>query len=105
LSDEIEGVYETKIPPKFRALMMLGNIVKPVKAMLPRNEQLLGRTYKIQELDIIKSSYEPYLSPLSYSRIYLLHSNTAHRHLWGLFIEQTKEIVFVVVNPAMRATL
>jgi hypothetical protein len=36
--------------------MMLGNIVKPVKAMLPRNEQLLGRTYKIQELDIIKSS-------------------------------------------------
>ena len=56
LSNEIEGVYETKVPPKFRALMLLGNIVKPIKAMLPRNEQLLGRTYKISELDIIKAS-------------------------------------------------
>lgn len=38
LSNNIEGVYETKVPPKFKALMVLGNVVKPNKSMLPRNE-------------------------------------------------------------------
>ena len=53
LSNNIEGIYETKIPPKFRALMQLGYLVKPIKSMLPRNEQALGRTYKMSELEIV----------------------------------------------------
>ena len=53
LSSNIEGIYETKIPPKFKALMILGNVVKPNKNMLPRNEQALGRTYKLNELEIV----------------------------------------------------
>ena len=53
LSSNIEGIYETKVPPKFRALMTLGNVVRPIKSMLPRNEQALGRTYKMSELEII----------------------------------------------------
>ena len=107
LSHEIEGLYETKVPPKFRALMMLGNTVKPNKAKLPRNEQALGRTYKLDELDIVKGSQltEEYLPTESYQRIFLLHSSTGQRHLWGLFIESTHEVCFFVVNPALRATM
>ena len=36
--------------------MILGNVVKPYKQMLPRNEQALGRTYKLPELEIISGT-------------------------------------------------
>lgn len=40
--------------------MVLGNVVKPKKDMIPRNEQALGRTYKITELEVTnKESYLP----------------------------------------------
>ena len=48
---EVEGIYETKVPPKFRALIELGAIVKPKKKMIPKNEQALGRQFKISELE------------------------------------------------------
>lgn len=47
LSENVEGIYETKVPPKFRALMELGNQIKPIKSKIPRNEQAYGRTYRI----------------------------------------------------------
>ena len=87
--------------------MILGNVVKPNKNMLPRNEQALGRTYKLNELEIISGmkQNEIYLPPDSFQRIFLLHSCTANRHLWGLFIEATHEVCFYVVNPALKATM
>lgn len=51
MSNEIEGIYETKVPPKFRALMELSAMVRPRRQMIPKNEQALGRTYKIAELE------------------------------------------------------
>ena len=101
LSDNIEGLYETKVPPKFRALMELGNQIRPRKLAIPRNEQAYGRTYKIQELEINNS--EPYLASDSFERIYMLHSCTDKRHLWGIFFGATHEIHFFIVNPAMKA--
>ena len=107
LSSNIEGIYETKVPPKFRALMVLGNVVKPIKSMLPRNEQALGRTYKMSELEIITGNKmtETYLPQNSFQRIYVLHSYTSNRHLIGLFVEATHEVSFYCVNPALKASL
>lgn len=51
LNQNIEGIYETKVPAKFRALIELGAIVRPKKSLIPRNEQALGRTYKLKELE------------------------------------------------------
>ena len=101
LSDKIEGIYETKVPPKFRALIELGNQIKPIKGKIPRQEQAYGRTYKLSELQINNS--EIYLDSDSFQRIYLLHSCTDKRHLWGLFIGATHEFYFFIVNPAMKA--
>ena len=50
-NDYVEGIYETKVPPRFRSLIELGAIVKPRKKMIPRVEQALGRQYKISELE------------------------------------------------------
>ena len=47
----VEGVYETKVPSTFRSLIELGAIVKPKKKLIPRQEQALGRQYKISELE------------------------------------------------------
>ena len=33
-----EGIYETKLPPSFRALMELGNCIRPLKGKIPRHE-------------------------------------------------------------------
>ena len=38
MSNETEGIYETKVPPKFRALMEMGSIVRPRRNMIPKNE-------------------------------------------------------------------
>ena len=50
-NSNVEGIYETKVPPKFRSLIELGAIVKPKKKLIPKNEQALGRLYKISELE------------------------------------------------------
>jgi hypothetical protein len=87
--------------------MVLGNTVKPIKSMLPRNEQALGRTYKMSELEIIAGSKmtESYLPQDSFQRIYLLHSYTSNRHLLGIFVEATHEVSFFCVNPALKASV
>jgi len=51
MSNDTEGIYETKVPPKFRALMEMGSIVRPRRGMIPKNEHALGRVYKISELE------------------------------------------------------
>ena len=102
INDYVEGIYETKVPPKFRSLIELGAIVKPKKKMIPGSEQALGRQYKISELENKppSGSDAQYLPAECYDRIYLLHSSQNDRHFWGLFFEATKEITFVTVNPA-----
>lgn len=80
LSKQVEGIYETKCPPAFRFLMELGNIIKPVKQKIPKNEQALGRTYKMKEVEN-RPSPSGYLPPLMqngelkqiFDRVYLLN--------------------------------
>jgi len=94
MNKNIEGIYETKMPLTFRALIDIGCVVRPKKTMIPRTDQALGRTYKISELENKPPGpNDPqYLSSGIYERIYLLHSTMGARHFWGLFIEATKEI-------------
>ena len=75
LSNNIEGIYETKMPLKFRAINELGCLIRPRKNKIPKNEQALGRVYSINELDIKSYSMQdsPYLPAHSFEKIYLLH--------------------------------
>ena len=50
LNENVEGIYETKVPAKFRALIELSSIVQPKRNFIPRSEQALGRTYRVKEL-------------------------------------------------------
>ena len=106
LNHNVEGVYETKLPLLFRAIMDLGCLVKPRIAVIPRNEQALGRTYKIHELEVraahqVGGGESAYMPSSSYEKICLLHSSSGNRHFWGLFLGASKDITFYVVNPAV----
>ena len=52
LNHNVDGVYETKMPLLFRAVMELGCLVKPKSSEIPRSEQALGRVYKVGELEV-----------------------------------------------------
>lgn len=101
MNNEIEGIYETKVPPKFRALIEIGAIVRPRRNLIPKNEQALGRIYKISELEnkpfVTEESY--YLPNDSYDQIYLLHTQAGNRHFWGLYLHASSQIYFFVVGP------
>lgn len=107
LNQNIEGIYETKVPANFRALIELGAIVRPKKNMIPRNQQALGRTYRIKELENKPSSggvdSVPYLPDELLSMIFLRHACQGNRHFWAMYSEAAKEIDFFVVNPATMA--
>ena len=102
LNENVEGIYETKVPAKFRALIELSTIVQPKKSLIPRNEQALGRTYRLKELENKPSPMDaqPYLPDDCIQFIYLRHGCSKNRHFWSLFIEPSHEIDFFVVNPA-----
>jgi hypothetical protein len=38
MNHNVEGVYETKVPLMFRAILELGCLVRPKAKMIPKNE-------------------------------------------------------------------
>jgi len=103
MNNNVDGVYETQVPLIFRALQELNScVVKTRNKLIPRGEQALGRTYKLNELEEkeLGATDSAYLPQDCFERVYLLHSNQSQRHVWGLFSESLKEANFYIVNPA-----
>jgi DNA polymerase epsilon subunit 1 len=75
LDNNIEGIYETQMPLKFRAIYELGCVIRPRKNKIPTNEQAQGRVYSISELETIKQSQlveNPYMPSQTYEKICLI---------------------------------
>lgn len=104
LSNNIEGIYETKMPLKFRAINELGCLIRPRKNKIPKNEQALGRIYSLNELEVKSYSMQdsPYLPSHSFEKIYLLHFNHQNKHVLGFYNFVTKVCNIAVVNPAAQ---
>jgi hypothetical protein len=99
MNQNTEGIYETKVPIKFKALVELCTIVKPFKNVIKQGQQAISRVCKLSELENIHL-HTQYMPSTLYSRIYLGHSHNGNRHFWSLFIQATKEIQFFVVTSA-----
>lgn len=52
LNNDIEGVYETKMPLQFRAIYELGCLVRPKKNSIPVGDSAKGRIYSLNELEV-----------------------------------------------------
>lgn len=104
LNNDVEGVYETKMPLQFRALFELGCLVKPKKNMIPVGDSAKGRIYSINELEVKNNmlSEQPYLRSGSFKKIMLLHRTTGVRHVLTLYLEDTKQCFVFTVDPSRR---
>ena len=65
LNSNIEGIYETKMPIKFRAVCELSCQMRPIKNKIPIGDLAKSRIYSINELEIIHND-SPYLAKGSF---------------------------------------
>ncbi len=102
LNHSVEGVYESKLPLLFKAVMDLGCMVKPRTAVIPRQEQALGRVFKMHELEVrhgAGNGESPYMPSNAFEKVVVIQaSGTGNRQVWALFTEANKDITFYIAN-------
>lgn len=90
----VEGIYETQVPPLFRALLQLGCVcrVGPGKGSTD--------AFSLEELDMISVARQPYLPKGSLKHIFLYQhrANLGHRQMYGLFLTPMKKALIIVVD-------
>ncbi|KAI5066379.1 hypothetical protein GOP47_0019003 [Adiantum capillus-veneris] len=92
---EVEGVYETKMPLTFHAVMQLGCVCSVDKKA---SQQGLQDSWSLEDL-VMKTTTEcPYISE-ALSFLYLYHSASDVRGLYALYTPSSSTISIVVVNP------
>ncbi|KAF6166038.1 hypothetical protein GIB67_012935 [Kingdonia uniflora] len=102
LSDpEVEGVYETKVPLEFSALLQIGCVCKVDSTAKKRNSQEI---WKLSELHMKTTTECPYLEK-SIPFIYLYHSISEGRAICVAYFSASGAILVVVVNPFQNKEL
>nr|GMD12608.1 DNA polymerase epsilon catalytic subunit A-like [Ipomoea batatas] len=98
---EVEGIYETKVPLEFNAIVQIGCVCKVDKAAKKRNAQ---DGWSLSELQMKTSTECPYLEQ-SISFFYLYHSVSDGRAVYVGYFPPSKTISVVVVNPFQNKEL
>ncbi|KAJ8965898.1 hypothetical protein NQ314_003839 [Rhamnusium bicolor] len=90
----VEGVYETQVPPMFRALLHIGCVCKA----LPGVRSL--ESFTLDELDMVSVARQPYLPADSLKHLYFYHHKHASKpqHMFGLFLTPVKKAIIIVVD-------
>jgi hypothetical protein len=81
INQNIEGVYESKTPLRFRALQQLSCLLRPKKSQISVGEMALSREYTMEELEAIPSkSDDPYLPDGSFllNQVYHVAGPSGH---------------------------
>ncbi|XP_047972925.1 DNA polymerase epsilon catalytic subunit A-like isoform X2 [Salvia hispanica] len=92
---EVEGIYETKIPPEFNAILQIGCVCKVDKSAKKRNFQ---DGWSLSELHMKTTTECPYLEH-SYNFFYLYHSICDSRAIFVAYFPASSQIAAVVVSP------
>ncbi|XP_074301915.1 DNA polymerase epsilon catalytic subunit A-like [Silene latifolia] len=92
---EVEGIYETKVPPEFNAVLQIGCVCKVDKGAKKRNAQA---EWSVNELQM-KTTAECHYLEMSLSFFYLYHSCCEGRAVYGGYFPASSMISFVVVDP------
>ncbi|KAL0460774.1 UNVERIFIED_CONTAM: DNA polymerase epsilon catalytic subunit A [Sesamum latifolium] len=92
---EVEGIYETKIPLEFNAILQIGCVCKVDKSAKKRNFQ---DGWHLNELHMKTTTECPYLEN-SISFFYLYHSISDGRAMYVAYFPASSQISVVVVSP------
>ncbi|PHT69169.1 DNA polymerase epsilon catalytic subunit B [Capsicum annuum] len=98
---EVEGIYETKVPLEFSAILQMGCVCKVDKATKKRNPQ---DGWSLSELHMKTTAECPYLDQ-SIAFFYLYHSASDARAIYVGHFPASKMIHVVVVNPFQNKEL
>ncbi|KAK4492254.1 hypothetical protein RD792_003057 [Penstemon davidsonii] len=92
---EVEGIYETKIPLEFNAILQIGCVCKVDKSAKKRNFQ---DGWKLSELHMKTTTECSYLEQ-SISFFYVYHSIFDNRAMYVGYFPASSQISVVVVSP------
>ncbi|MED6160431.1 DNA polymerase epsilon catalytic subunit A [Stylosanthes scabra] len=98
---DVEGIYETKVPSVFYAIVQLGCVCKVDKSAKQRS---LQDSWNLSELHMKTTTECSYLEQLI-SFFYLYHSISEGRAIYVGYFPASKAITFVVVNPYQNKDL
>ncbi|XP_058761674.1 DNA polymerase epsilon catalytic subunit A-like isoform X2 [Vicia villosa] len=92
---DVEGIYETKVPLEFNAIVQLGCVCKVDKTAKKRS---LQEPWNLSELHMKTTTECAYLEQ-SIPFFYLYHSISEGRAIYVGYFPGSQAITFVVVNP------
>lgn len=98
---EVEGIYETKVPLEFNAILQVGCVCKVDKAAKKRNSH---DGWNLSELHMKTTTECPYLDQ-SIAFFYLYHSISEGRAMYFGYFPSSRTISVVVVNPYQNKEL
>ncbi|KAH9660041.1 DNA polymerase epsilon catalytic subunit A [Citrus sinensis] len=98
---EVEGIYETKVPPEFNAILQIGCVCKVDKSTKKRNTQ---DGWNLSELHMKTTAECPYLEQ-SVSFFYLYHSISDVRAIYIGYFPTSRTVTVVVVSPHQHREL
>ncbi|KAF7823259.1 DNA polymerase epsilon catalytic subunit A-like [Senna tora] len=98
---DVEGIYETKVPLEFKAIVQLGCVCKVDKTAKKRS---LQEPWSLGELHMKTTTECAYLEQ-SISFFYLYHSISEGRAIYVGYFPASKTISVVVVNPYQNKDL
>ncbi|XP_020214340.1 DNA polymerase epsilon catalytic subunit A isoform X3 [Cajanus cajan] len=98
---DVEGIYETKVPLEFNAIVQLGCVCKVDKTA---NRRSLQEPWNLSELHMKTTTECPYLDQ-SIPYFYFYHSISEGRAIYVAYFPSSKAITVVVVNPYQNKDL
>ncbi|XP_020536143.1 DNA polymerase epsilon catalytic subunit A isoform X2 [Jatropha curcas] len=98
---EVEGIYETKVPLEFNAILQIGCVCKVDKTAMKRNAQ---DGWSLNELHMKTTTECSYLEQ-SVSYFYLYHSISEGRAIFVVYMPILRTVSVVVVNPYQNKDL
>ncbi|XP_073146772.1 DNA polymerase epsilon catalytic subunit A-like [Henckelia pumila] len=98
---EVEGIYETKIPLEFNAILQIGCVCKVDKSAKKRNFQ---DGWSVNELHMKTTTECPYLEQ-SVPFFYLYHSISDGRAMFVVYFPVSSQIFVVVASPFLSKEL
>ncbi|XP_042499556.1 DNA polymerase epsilon catalytic subunit A-like isoform X2 [Macadamia integrifolia] len=98
---EVEGIYETKVPLEFNAILQIGCVCRVDKAVKNRNSQSI---WNLSELHMKTTTECPYLEQ-HISFFYLYHSLSEGRAIYISYFPVSGMLFVLVVNPFQNRDL
>ena len=101
-SPEIEGIYEANIPLAVRAVLFLGSSIRPKKTKIVLNQSHIAQNFSVDDFEVQHMWNTLYMPNNSFDKVLLSHSYKQLRHLWGVFMYGSKQMIIYCVHESIK---